>query len=200
MRIGVAADSGGDVGALSTALALLQGPLACDRVFFLGGHYVDVDGYLERAAQAAPPPADNGGLLDAMAAALMSLSPVPLEGPARHVVRVCEREGPDGADRKVFDMLGTQLCLLVHNKADLTKDDIANAPVILHGKSKAPAMVKIGSRTFITPGSVASLETPTVAILEPQGSALTVAFFSLAGQELQRETVTMGGPTKFSAR
>lgn len=203
MRIGVAADSGGDVAALCRAFRLMQEDLRCSRLFFLGGNFVDVDGYQEATLeQALPAPVSNAdsGLLDMMAAVFAPPPPPKASSDEPRVVRVCERDGPPQAERKSFEMLGTHLCLLVHNKGDLDRDDISNAPVILHGKARKHAVVRIGTRTFITPGALTGVDAPSVAVLEPTGAQLAVSFHAMDGSVLHQESVPLGGPTKFSAR
>lgn len=190
MRVGLASDSGGDIASLTRAIRLLVDTLGCARVFFLGGNWADVDACAEATAENDAPPADD--LLSLMAG---TLAP---PRPRDDVVRVAEKGAPDG-DQKVMEMLGGTLALLVHNKADLTREDIANAHLILHGKSRKGAVVRIGPRAFVTPGSVAG-PGAGVAVLAPHAAGITVTFHDLDGRELQRESLGVGGGTKFSAK
>jgi hypothetical protein len=115
------------------------------------------------------------------------------------VVRVSERCADAPVERlKLIEMLGPALCVLVHDKDDLNREDIGNAKVILHGRSAAAAVVRIGPRAFITPGSVQGRG--TVAVLEVSGALLGVQFFDLAGQLIRAESVSLAMGTHFAAR
>jgi hypothetical protein len=212
MRVGVVSDSAGDVAALTKAFRLLLEDLACERLFFLGGNWVDVDACQEATAESTLPtlfPGPGGAVepdLGALLTAALSgktaaedatrEDPLPLE----NVVRVAERGRGGPEDQKLIEMLGSVLCLMVHNKADLNKEDIANANVILHGNTSKPGLVQIGTRVFITPGKVSGGEEASVAVLNHQGTSLEVAFHDLTGRVLKTETVAMGGSTRFSMK
>ncbi|MBI5496073.1 MAG: hypothetical protein HY904_13700 [Deltaproteobacteria bacterium] len=205
MRIGLAADSGGDIAALTRAIRLLVDTLHCERVFFLGGNWADVDACQEATAEAAappPPPSTEGDLVSLMLGALAADAAAGQAhaAPRDDVVRVAEKgTGAPADEQKVMEMLGNTLCLLVHNKGDLNREDIANAHLILHGRSRKAAVVRIGPRAFVTPGSVTGDE-PTVGVLDLQGPSITVAFHDLDGRERSREGLTVGGGTKFSVK
>jgi hypothetical protein len=55
---------------------------------------------------------------------------------------------------------------VVHHKNDLTKDDLTNASVFIHGASREPAVVQIGPRFFVTPGALAGAAEQTCGIVE----------------------------------
>lgn len=208
MRVGLAADSGGDVAALCRAFRLLKDQLGCERLFFLGGKWSDVDGFQETTLEAAIPPVERvtPAPTDLESLLRSALTPAPTVPDWKEpekvdpVVRVAEKDsGAPPEDQKLIEMLGATLCIMVHNKADLTKEDLTNANLILHGKSKQPGLVRIGARAFITPGSVAG-ETATVAVLDHQPASLDVEFYDLQGRLLSKENIAMGSATKFSAR
>lgn len=205
MRIGLASDSAGNIAVLCRAFRLLQDSLQCQRMFFLGGNWEDVDACQESTGE--QPTVEQTtpayGLLAVMQEALEhadsteeSTSPgLWLEG----VIRVAERTAPQDLERKTFEMVGSSLCLLVHNKADLTKEDLLNAPLIFHGRSEKPGVVRIGTRTFITPGSL-SAPPPSVAVVEMEGGGLDVRFFDLDGRLLDTHSVPMTSGTRFNIR
>ncbi len=63
-------------------------------------------------------------------------------------------------------MIGTQLCCVVHDKNDLTKDDLLNASLFIHGKEPEPKVVQIGPRFFVTPGKLTGAAEQTCGLLE----------------------------------
>src|SRR6185437_4602760 len=74
--------------------------------------------------------------------------------------------------KKLVEMVGDQLACLVHDKADLVKDDMLNAVILIHGKSPEPNVVQIGPRYFVTPGRLTGAAEQTCALLEPLAAEL----------------------------
>ena len=156
-RIGLCSDSFGNLDALGVAFDVFAA-MGVERVFFLGGWYADVDAVLARrrfAQAGAKVPRSDGEFLSAVEKALSRAGSVPEHPLAGKITRVASRACPEakaGASRKVVDMVEGQLCCLVHDKADLTRDDIGNASLLFHGNSGRAALVQIGPRVFATPG------------------------------------------------
>jgi hypothetical protein len=95
-------------------------------------------------------------------------------------------------------MVDGLICCLVHDKGELSRDDIANATVIFHGNAGHPALLSIGPRFFVTPGHLRALDPdgrpPTVALLDVGPHELELIALSAFGEELGRER--MGLPTR----
>lgn len=64
------------------------------------------------------------------------------------------RRLPDPPARAI-EMLDRWIVLAVHDKAVLDEDDIANAHIIVYGKSDSMSVKHFGPRCFFTPGPVA---------------------------------------------
>lgn len=216
MKIGLASDSFGNVDALSSAFEWLT-TAGAERIFFLGGRYADVEAVLDRRrAGARRAPADPGGemgFLEAVKGALARAAAVGgADGGAveleRRVVRVASRACPEyqleRAPRKVFEMVDGLICCLVHDKSELTRDDIANASVLFHGNSGHAAMVAIGPRVFVTPGHLRALDPggrpPSCALLQVGREALELTVYSPRGKELRREKLEVGARSKMSVK
>ena len=103
--------------------------------------------------------------------------------------------------RKVLEMLGDGLCCLVHDKNDLDKEDMMNAPVLVHGKDSEPKVVKVGPRTFITPGRLTGAK-PIVGLLEMIERQLVFSAFTLDGETVIDKTPIQlsSGKTKISVK
>ena len=131
MRIGLASDTHGNLDALARAFERFERADA-EQVFFLGGRHADVDGVLARRRRGTPDPI------------------------AGRIVRVASRACPEGVSGEVprthVDLVEGRICCLVHDKAQLSRDDIANASVFFHGNSARAGIVQIGPRCFVTPG------------------------------------------------
>jgi hypothetical protein len=168
VRIGLVSDSCGHAPLLARALAALD-HAGAERLFFLGCRWADAD-----AALAPPFPV-------AVAARLRS-----------RLVRVgsasCPERASGEAPAKLIEMVGGSLAYLVHDKADLARDEIANATFLLHGAADVPALVRIGPRFFVTPGRLAGVPAGTFALLELDGSRVELVVFDVDGRERTRLT------------
>lgn len=181
MRLGLVSDTFGNLDALDRALELFARAQVA-RVFFLGGRVADLDSVLSRRA---------------------SVSGSPL----RSVVRVASRSCPEYADpraRKQVDLVEGKVVCLVHDKAELSRDDIENATLILHGNSHQAALVGIGPRCFATPGHLrhpAPSGSPASFALVDAGAVLVeMTVFSAEAAELRKERVTLSRVTKLSVK
>jgi hypothetical protein len=83
--------------------------------------------------------------------------------------------------KKWVDMVAGALCCLVHDKNDLTRDDMLNAVVFVHGREEAPGVVQIGPRYFVCPGRLAG-PSGTVGLLEEEDRSLRFSAFRLDGE------------------
>jgi hypothetical protein len=177
------------LGAFDAAFRLLHGRGA-KRFFFAGGRYADLDEWVlqlkakERGGRAY---SDEDFVKD-----ISSFLGKKGNGPARPVqdsfVRVPDRGSLQyldaGVPKKVMDMLGNSLCCVVHDKNDLTKDDLLNATVFIHGKERQPKVVQIGPRYFITPGRLTGAADQTCGLLAVDGPLLRFSAFTLDGKAL----------------
>jgi predicted phosphodiesterase len=210
MRIGLASDTFGNLAPLERALALFQ-RAQVDRVFFLGGRVGDVDAVLSRRSggsrEAAVPQSDEE-FLAAVRGALARQAEAardPLDG---RIVRVASRACPEHASGKVpakqVDLVEGKISCLVHDKADLNRDDISNSALIFHGNTAAPAIVQIGPRCFVTPGHLrapAPAGRPaTFALAEVTAKDLVLTVFGEDGAELRQDRVCFAAGGKVSVR
>jgi predicted phosphodiesterase len=210
VRIGLASDSLGNLDALERAVELFQ-RAQVDRVFFLGGRVADVDAVLARRAggsRNAPVPTSDAEFLAAVRGALERQEAAqrdPLDG---RIVRVASRACPEYESGKVprmqVDLVEGRISALVHDKAELTRDDIANAALIFHGNTVAAALVQIGPRCFVTPGHLRDPAPPgrpaTCALVEVSAQELVLTVFSDQGTELRQDRVALSGAGKMSVR
>jgi predicted phosphodiesterase len=210
LRIGLASDSFGNLELLESALDLFA-RAQVDRVFFLGGRCADVDAVLARrrgASRKAPVPTTDAEFLAAVEGALArhaGAAEDPLAGKLVRVAsRACPEYGTGTVPKKQMDLLDGRICCLVHDKAELSRDDISNATVLFHGNSGHAALVQIGPRYFVTPGHLRSPEPEgrpaTYALVEVGQKDLVLTVFSRDGAELKQERATFGAGSKMSVR
>nr|WP_274622708.1 hypothetical protein [Myxococcus fulvus] len=100
-------------------------------------------------------------------------------------VRVPERDSLQYRDpainNKAMDLLGDTLCCVVHDKNDLTREDLLNALVFIHGKDPEPKVVQIGPRYFLTPGRLVGAAEQTCALLDRVDRELRFSAYRLDG-------------------
>jgi hypothetical protein len=210
VRIGLASDTFGNLEPLATALDLFTRS-AVDRVYFLGGRLADLDAVLA-GRRAAPPeaavPRSDAEFLAAVEGALarqVASRAHPLDGRIVRVPsRACAEYASGQVPRKQVDLVEGRICALVHDKAELTRDDIANATVIFHGNAPRAALVQIGARCFVTPGQLRApapgAAAATFAILEAGPAELVLTVFSAEGEELSQEKASLAAGAKLSVR
>jgi hypothetical protein len=204
--IGILSDSHGDLAAFDAAYELLRAKGA-HRFIFLGGRYSDLDEWiLDRRERSRGGREYSGAdFIEDVARWLSVTEQKPRlralslgtqvgkqqeeeEDPLlvrEHFLRTPEKESLQYRDpaipRKMLDMMGDTLCCLVHDKNDLTRDDLLNALVFLHGKESEPKLVQIGPRYFLSPGRLAGAAEQTCALLEREERNLRYTAFRLDG-------------------
>jgi hypothetical protein len=214
VKIGLVADSQGDVDALERACDLLQ-EKGAERIFFLGGRWSDLDELFDRKRKRARRGAeysDNDFLADV--ASFVARSAAADGGVAHKLIkdrskpydcrfeRVAERGCAEHADapRTLPELVGDRIACLVHDKADLTRDDIEAATFLFHGASAVPGLVQIGTRFFASPGSVSGVAEPSFALLSWEESGMELSAFALDGHEIKKWPVALATRRKMSAR
>jgi predicted phosphodiesterase len=210
VRIGLASDTYGNLALLERAFELFQ-RAQVDRVFFLGARVGDVDAVLARrsgGSREAPVPRTDLEFLTAVRGALARQADAakdPLDG---RIVRVASRACPEYETGKVprmqIDLVEGRITCLVHDKADLGREDIANASLIFHGNSAAPGVVQIGPRCFVTPGHLRAPappgRPPSFALVEVTERELVLTVFSEKAVELRQDRVALATSGKMSVR
>jgi hypothetical protein len=213
VRIGLASDSLGNVDALVRALGHLV-RAQVDRVYFLGAGLADLDAALaarRAAARGAPGPAGDAGFLAAVESALArqvgagARSSDPLDGRIVKVAsRACGEDASGVHPPKQVDLVDGRICCLVHDKGELTRDDIENATILFHGNAAAAGLVAIGPRVFATPGPLcapAGGGPASFAIADVGPAELTLTVFGEDLAELRVERAPLAaGASKLSVR
>jgi hypothetical protein len=159
MRLGVIGPSNGDLVALATAAQVLVDHSQVERVLYLGK-----DDALDRVVQAwateivgANP--DEAVLFARAAVACVKASAkdidafVASERVRRRLRIYATVPAPPGRTVELFD---GRIAVFVYDKATLDEDDIAGASVMVFGRSDRPLVHRVGSRTFVAPGSLGS--------------------------------------------
>ncbi len=223
LSIGVFSDSDGDLTAFDAALKFLAGKGA-RRFLFAGGKFADLDEWVKWKREEVKAKSDYSSedFLEDVKNYLIGLDQIdrPAAFGTLHeqvreieeltqmkdkILRAPEKGSLAYADtavpRKALEMVGDTICCLVHDKNDLDKEDMINAVVLVHGKDTEPKVVKVGPRTFISPGRLTGNK-PTVGLLEMVEKQVVYSAFTLDGNAvIDRQPIQVGsGKTKISVK
>ena len=90
--------------------------------------------------------------------------------------------------KSAVEVCDEKVVLFVHDKAHLDEEDIANAFLVVYGRSKALALNRFGPRSFFTPGPLSGKR---VAVLErePDGTLALAMFNPETGEPAGHETL-----------
>jgi predicted phosphodiesterase len=210
LRIGLASDSFGNLELLGTVLDHFA-RAKVDRTFFMGGRCADLDTVLARrlsGSREAAVPRTDSEFLAAVESALSRHAAAeqdPLAGKVLRVAsRACPEYGAGAVPRKQMDLVEGRICCIVHDKSELTREDIANATVLFHGNSGHAALVQIGPRYFVTPGHLRAPappgRPPTYAVLDVTERDLVLTVYAPDGAEVKRERAGFAAGGKMSVR
>ena len=98
---------------------------------------------------------------------------------------------------RAIELLDRWVLLAVHDKAVLDEDDIANAQVILYGKSEGPTLKRFGQHFFFSPGSLT--DGCTGMLIHRDDGSLVLELRDLSGAIQRTETLTAGS-SKFRVK
>lgn len=208
--IGIFSDSHGDLSAFDAAYELLRARGA-KRFYFVGGRYTDLDAWILRRRTQARGGREYGDtdFLADVASFLSASQPASgrdddtrlkdrfLCTPERDCLQYLDPNIPN----KAVDMLGDVLCCLVHDKNDLTRDDLLNGTVFIHGKEPEPRVKQIGPRFFVTPGKLTGAVEQTCGLIDTSEAALHFSAFTLEGRVVvDRQPLAVDRKTKLSVK
>ncbi|MGE0786722.1 MAG: hypothetical protein AB7S26_13705 [Sandaracinaceae bacterium] len=89
---------------------------------------------------------------------------------------------------RAVEMIADRIILAVHDKRVLDEEDIANAHLIVYGKSTEADLRKFGHRYFLTPGP---LDAERVAVVEVERDGhVSIALFETSGLPVWRKTMS----------
>lgn len=99
------------------------------------------------------------------------------------------------APARAVEMVDDKVVLFVHDKSQLDAEDIANAYLVVYGRSKAVALNHFGPRTFFSPGPLKLGQVATIDH-DGEGNVVIVRLDFHSGEVLGRTPLQGGGRTK----
>jgi hypothetical protein len=190
VKLGLLGPANGDVALLREAAEFLLGDVEVEQAVYLGQ-----DDALDRVVRAWASEIVDGAPGEAAflarAADLMkSGRPEEIEQLLEHDDRVRHltslRKVPPSPARAI-EMLADRIVTLVYDKAVLSEEDIANASLLVYGKSKDVLLKRFGPRYFFTPGP---LKSGKVGVVEADDDGqVTVGVFAPSGLPIWSESL-----------
>lgn len=95
---------------------------------------------------------------------------------------------------RTMEMVGDRIAILIHDKAHLDEEDIFAASVLIYGKNDKPTARKIGTRWFVTPGTLGP--DGGVAVLDDAGEAIELAIYNIEGKSVLTEKLILPKPPR----
>lgn len=197
MRLGLLGPaSKGDVGALGRGAEFLLNGARVHRAIYLGN-----DGALDRAVAAwarklvGDDPSDAGAWTRAAAIALDG-TPAQIDRfvtTERARLRLKALEALPEQVSRTIEMVGDRVAVLIYDKAMLDEEDILAANILLFGKSDKPLVRKIGTRWFVSPGTITS-SGGGLAVLDDEQDDVVVTLYDVNGKPTHREVLSSTRP------
>jgi len=172
--------------ALDRAARFVFRDLAVDRAVYLG-----VDGAIDEVvrrwavALVGPDPTEAGIWLRAQRC--VAASPAEIDDRVarereRRSLQVFEALPSDGT--RTIELIAGQVAVMIHDKEDLDEEDMLPAAYLLFGASSEPVVHRIGTRWFLSPGS---LEQHGVLLLEERDDGVDLTLFDASGRPARTE-------------
>jgi len=203
VRLAVIGPSGGDVSMFARMAELLLNGARADRAVYLGADDVlDETVALWAQALVGPDPTDDCIWERALEVARNgdAESTDALIRSERARLRLKSIEGLPSPNRRVVEMFGDRLVLLVHDRALLDEDDIFSASLLIYGKSDVPLAKRIGSRWFLAPGPITETAGGGAIVLDDAAGDVEASYYDLGGHPTRIETLTQTREARVSVQ
>ena len=199
MRLGLLGPAEGNVEGLARAAELLVDVVQVDRAV-----YLSTDGALDEVVATWArrlvdgDPSDDAVWKRAAALAIHG-SPEQIDAlvgreRARQRLRVLEGLPTSGASRTI-EMIGDRVAVLLHDKGLLDEEDIFAANILVFGKSPEPLVKKVGTRWFVTPGSIGAPQ-GGAAVLDDAGEEIVASIYGPDGRCTLSEPIAIARAAK----
>ena len=96
--------------------------------------------------------------------------------------------------QRSIEILDRHVILFVYDKATLDEDDIAGASVMVFGRSDRPLVHRVGSRTFVAPGSLGSPGGGIVVLDDESEPGIRIEFLDSEGAVVSAERIESRAP------
>jgi predicted phosphodiesterase len=203
MRLGLLGPADGDVDALARAAKLLVDVVRVDRAIYLGADDA-LDAAVAKLASAVVEgdPSDDAAWARAARVAIggshRDIDAFVRAEEARRKLRVLERL-PDPKVARTIEMVGDRVAVLLYDKGLLDEEDIFAASLLVYGKSDEPLVKKVGTRWFVTPGSI-GCPGGGAAVLDDDSEEIVASIYDRDGKRTAHESIAIARATKMKVQ
>ena len=196
MRLGLLGPAVEREDTLERAMEFMQRDLGVQRAV-----YLDVDDALERAVRRSAerlvgPRPDEADIFVRATERCLQATPEEID---QFIAAERQRrdlqvfESLPGDDSRAIELLHDRVVVMVYDKASLDEDDIVSASLLVFGKSSEPLVKKVGSRWFLSPGTLQHFGLMT---LEDLDDGIHLALFDSLCREVRRERLIAAGGSR----
>jgi hypothetical protein len=191
MRLGILGPAQGDLHALARGAQHLLDEAHVEKILYLSDDDA-LDRIVEEWARGLVGPDPSEGALFARAARCAALAPEAIDAfvaseRARLRLKVLVSL-PLG--QRTIEIMDGRVVLFVFDKGTLDEEDIVAASLLVFGKSAAPLIKKVGSRTFLAPGPIgAGGGGGGAAVLDDSGGGVRIELMNAQGEVTVRDVV-----------
>lgn len=197
MRIGLLGPAEGDSALVRKAAEFALDRLAAEHVVYLGADDAARDAARSWAGELLQGAPGEDAFLERAFKLSVSGSAADLQDLLRRdhdARRLAALRSLPPAPARAVEMFEDKIVLFVHDKAQLDAEDIANAYLVVYGRSKSVALNHFGPRTFFSPGPLTKGQ---LACLERHGdSGVAVVQLDLNSGEVLGRTPLSAGRSK----
>jgi hypothetical protein len=192
MRIGLLGPAQGNAELLREAAEFLLGDCGVDQAVYLGADDT-AKGVVERwAAEVMGGEASEDAFLREAAKLAATGDPRQIDNLLRRdheVQRLSSLRCLPPSPARAVEVYDDKVVLFVHDKGQLDEEDIANAFLVVYGRSKGSAFNRFGPRAFFTPGPLQAGGRVAVLEREDDGNLVIAMFDPQTGEPAGRETL-----------
>jgi len=196
MRLGILGPALDDEAALERAARFLLRDVAVDRAV-----YLDTDEALDRVVQqwatrlVGGDPSEQAlwerAAQRCAAAAAPEIDAFIHAERERQSLKVFESLPADGT--RLIELLNGHVAVLIYDKADLDEEDMLPAAFLVFGASRQPLVKQVGSRWFLSPGT---LDHFGIMTLEDRDDGVHLTRYDAICREIRRERLTSERTTR----
>jgi hypothetical protein len=186
MRLGLLGPATEREDSLERAMRFLQHEVGVQRAVYLGIDYA-LDRVVARWAEQLVGPEPHEDAIFARAASCARAEPAEID---RFVAAEQERRGLKlfeslaSNESRAIELMAGRVIVMIHDKASLDEEDIVSAAVLVFGKSREPLVKQVGSRWFLSPGT---LEHFGLMTLEEMNDGIHLVQYDSLCHEVRRE-------------
>jgi hypothetical protein len=194
MRIGLLGPAEGDSALVRKAAEFALDALGAEQVVYLGADDAARDAAQSWSSEILKAPFGEAAFLDRAFELARTGAPAQIDELLRRdadAKRISALRVLPAAPTRAVEMFEDKVVLFVHDKAQLDAEDIANAYLVVYGRSKVVALNHFGPRTFFSPGP---LKAGQLACVERHGES-GVALVQLdlnSGEVIGRTPLSVG--------